>query len=91
VGRPLEGHEGRTLTDYVQRVFTKGDVAPTGGTCDPAVDRSVGVPYTAVYMSTPTAHRVAVGDDPRDRSNGDAQLRPGVSAERDSRAGPGTA
>lgn len=39
-----------STVDYVQRVFTKGGVAPSGGTCDPAVDRTVGVPYTAVYM-----------------------------------------
>jgi hypothetical protein len=35
--------------DYVQRLFTKGGVAPDGGACDPAEDTSVGVPYKAVY------------------------------------------
>ncbi len=35
--------------DYIQRLFTDGGVAPNGGTCDPASDKSVGVPYTAVY------------------------------------------
>jgi hypothetical protein len=34
--------------DYVQRLFTSGGVAPTGG-CDPAVRASAAVPYTAVY------------------------------------------
>ena len=38
-----------STVDYIQRVFTKGGVAPNGGTCDPAADKTVGVPYTAVY------------------------------------------
>ncbi|HEX6676305.1 MAG TPA: DUF3455 domain-containing protein [Actinomycetes bacterium] len=43
---------GGTLStvDYVQRLFTEGGVAPNGGTCDPASDKSVGVPYTATYV-----------------------------------------
>jgi Protein of unknown function (DUF3455) len=35
--------------DWIQRLFTKGGVAPDGGVCDPAEDTTVGVPYTAVY------------------------------------------
>jgi hypothetical protein len=38
-----------SAVDYVQRLFTKGGVAPNGGACNPASDKSVGVPYTAVY------------------------------------------
>jgi hypothetical protein len=39
-----------STVDYVQRLFTEGGVAPNGGTCDPASDESVGVPYTATYV-----------------------------------------
>jgi FtsP/CotA-like multicopper oxidase with cupredoxin domain len=35
--------------DYIQRLHTRGGVAPDGGTCDRASDRTIGVPYTAVY------------------------------------------
>jgi hypothetical protein len=38
-----------STVDYIQRLFTEGGVAPNGGTCDPASDKSVGVPYTATY------------------------------------------
>jgi FtsP/CotA-like multicopper oxidase with cupredoxin domain len=38
-----------SAVDYVQRLHTRGGVAPNGGTCDPARDQTVGVPYTAVY------------------------------------------
>jgi Protein of unknown function (DUF3455) len=35
--------------DYIQRLHTRGGVAPNGGICDPTSDHTVGVPYTAVY------------------------------------------
>jgi len=35
--------------DYVQRLETRGGVAPTG-TCDPAKDATVAVPYRARYV-----------------------------------------
>jgi hypothetical protein len=35
--------------DFVQRLETRGGVAP-GGTCDPAADRTVAVPYRARYV-----------------------------------------
>jgi Protein of unknown function (DUF3455) len=35
--------------DYVQRIETRGGVAPTGS-CDPATDRTVAVPYRARYV-----------------------------------------
>jgi Protein of unknown function (DUF3455) len=38
-----------STVDYIQRVHTRGGVAPNGGSCDPASDQTVGVPYTAVY------------------------------------------
>jgi Protein of unknown function (DUF3455) len=38
-----------STVDYIQRVRTRGGVAPNGGICDPASDHTVGVPYTAVY------------------------------------------
>jgi Protein of unknown function (DUF3455) len=38
-----------STVDYIQRLHTRGGVAPNGGTCDPASDHTVGVPYTAVY------------------------------------------
>jgi hypothetical protein len=38
-----------STVDYIQRLHTRGGVAPNGGTCDPASDQTVGVPYTAVY------------------------------------------
>jgi hypothetical protein len=38
-----------STVDYIQRLHTRGGVAPDGGTCDPASDETVGVPYTAVY------------------------------------------
>jgi hypothetical protein len=38
-----------STVDYIQRLHTRGGVAPNGGTCDPASDETVGVPYTAVY------------------------------------------
>jgi FtsP/CotA-like multicopper oxidase with cupredoxin domain len=38
-----------STVDYIQRVHTHGGVAPNGGSCDPASDQTVGVPYTAVY------------------------------------------
>jgi FtsP/CotA-like multicopper oxidase with cupredoxin domain len=38
-----------STVDYVQRLHTRGGVAPNGGTCDPARNQTVGVPYTAVY------------------------------------------
>lgn len=38
-----------STVDYVQRLHTRGGVAPNGGSCDPARDQTVGVPYTAVY------------------------------------------
>lgn len=38
-----------STVDYIQRVHTRGGVAPNGGSCDPASDHTVGVPYTAVY------------------------------------------
>ena len=38
-----------STVDYVQRLFTKGGVAPDGGVCDPAEDTSVGIRYSAVY------------------------------------------
>jgi hypothetical protein len=38
-----------STVDYVQRLHTRGGVAPNGGICNPASDRTVGVPYTAVY------------------------------------------
>jgi hypothetical protein len=38
-----------STVDYIQRLHTRGGVAPDGGTCDPASDQTVGVPYTAVY------------------------------------------
>jgi hypothetical protein len=34
---------------FIQRLKTRGGVAPNGGTCDPARDTSVGVPYSANY------------------------------------------
>jgi hypothetical protein len=43
------GSGGLSKVDYVQRLFTRGGVAPDGGVCDPAEDTSVGVQYTAVY------------------------------------------
>jgi hypothetical protein len=45
------GHAGSgvlSTVDYIQRLHTRGGVAPTG-VCDPATDQTVGVPYTAVY------------------------------------------
>jgi FtsP/CotA-like multicopper oxidase with cupredoxin domain len=38
-----------STVDYIQRLYTRGGVAPDGGVCDPAEDTTVGVPYTAVY------------------------------------------
>jgi hypothetical protein len=38
-----------STVDYIQRLHTRGGVAPNGGTCDPASEGTVGVPYTAVY------------------------------------------
>jgi Protein of unknown function (DUF3455) len=38
-----------STVDYIQRVHTRGGVAPNRGICDPASDQTVGVPYTAVY------------------------------------------
>jgi Protein of unknown function (DUF3455) len=38
-----------STADYIQRLHTRGGVAPNGGSCDPASDQTVGVPYTAVY------------------------------------------
>jgi FtsP/CotA-like multicopper oxidase with cupredoxin domain len=38
-----------STVDYIQRLHTRGGVAPKKGTCDPARDETVGVPYTAVY------------------------------------------
>ena len=35
--------------DFVQRLETRGGVAP-GGTCDPAADATVAVPYRARYV-----------------------------------------
>jgi hypothetical protein len=35
--------------DYVQRIETRGGVAPAGP-CDPAGDRTVAVPYRARYV-----------------------------------------
>jgi hypothetical protein len=35
--------------DYVQRIETRGGVAPTGA-CNPAADRTVAVPYRARYV-----------------------------------------
>ena len=35
--------------DYVQRVKTRGGVAPTGA-CDPEEDRTLAVPYRALYL-----------------------------------------
>jgi Protein of unknown function (DUF3455) len=35
--------------DYIQRLETRGGVAPTGA-CDPAVDGTVAVPYRARYV-----------------------------------------
>lgn len=46
------GHAGSgvlSTVDYVQRLHTRGGVAPNGGACNPATDQTVGVPYTAVY------------------------------------------
>ena len=43
------GNGALSKVDYVQRLFTRGGVAPDRGACDPAKDTSVGVPYTAVY------------------------------------------
>ncbi len=46
------GHAGSGVlsrVDYIQRLHTRGGVAPNGGACDPASDETVGVPYTAVY------------------------------------------
>jgi hypothetical protein len=46
------GHAGSgvlSTVDYIQRLHTRGGVAPNGGTCNPATDQTVGVPYTAVY------------------------------------------
>ena len=45
------GHAGSgvlSTVDYIQRLHTRGGVAPTGA-CNPAIDQTVGVPYTAVY------------------------------------------
>ena len=39
-----------STVDYIQRLHTRGGVAPNGGTCDPTSDKTVGVPYTAVYQ-----------------------------------------
>jgi hypothetical protein len=38
-----------STVDYIQRLHTRGGVAPNDGACDPANDETVGVPYTAVY------------------------------------------
>ena len=38
-----------STVDYIQRLHTRGGVAPNGGACNPASDETVGVPYTAVY------------------------------------------
>jgi uncharacterized protein DUF3455 len=38
-----------STVDYIQRLHTRGGVAPNDGTCDPASDETVAVPYTAVY------------------------------------------
>ena len=38
-----------STVDYIQRLHTRGGVAPNGGICEPASDQTVGVPYTAVY------------------------------------------
>ena len=35
--------------DYIQRLETRGGVAPTGA-CDPATDATVAVPYRARYV-----------------------------------------
>jgi Protein of unknown function (DUF3455) len=46
------GHAGSgvlSTVDYIQRLHTRGGVAPNRGVCDPASDQTVGVPYTAVY------------------------------------------
>ena len=38
-----------STVDFIQRLHTRGGVAPDGGSCDPASDQTVGVAYTAVY------------------------------------------
>jgi Protein of unknown function (DUF3455) len=38
-----------STVDFIQRLHTRGGVAPTGGACNPTSDQTVGVPYTAVY------------------------------------------
>lgn len=46
------GHAGSgvlSTVDYIQRLHTRGGVTPNDGTCNPATDQTVGVPYTAVY------------------------------------------
>jgi uncharacterized protein DUF3455 len=46
------GHAGSgvlSTVDYIQRLHTRGGVAPNAGACNPATDQTVGVPYTAVY------------------------------------------
>jgi hypothetical protein len=35
--------------DFIQRLETRGGVAPTGA-CDPATDATVAVPYRARYV-----------------------------------------
>ena len=36
--------------DYIQRLETRGGVAPDDGACDPATDATVAVPYRARYV-----------------------------------------
>jgi FtsP/CotA-like multicopper oxidase with cupredoxin domain len=38
-----------STVDYIQRLHTDGGVAPNGGVCDPAKDKTAGVHYTAIY------------------------------------------
>ena len=54
--------------DYVQRLETRGGVAPAGA-CDPAKDVTVAVPYRARYVfdgltSTGAGRSPDVGQDP---------------------------
>ena len=44
-----EGDGVLAKVDYVQRIETRGGVAPNGP-CDPAADRTVAVPYRARYV-----------------------------------------
>jgi hypothetical protein len=53
------GHAGSgvlSTVDYIQRLHTRGGVAPSGA-CDPATDQTVGVPYTAVYRFFSDGHQ----------------------------------